>query len=287
MLYECETETIHLERQLEVQRLKKISKIYERRRQCVMNIDKFWYVVLSQHEDFAEYIKPVEYGYFEYLKDLYVTWEVAEMDSGKEQKQQEGEDHKKKIENPGNFSVTFVFDNEGNVNTVESQTITKKFWSIPNEQENSKDLNGVDAFDQETRLVSEKVDVKWPKELLTASDLEKRKSFFSLFKWTGKEKDDFNKSKTKVKGEEVVDEFDDHEYKKKTRGTLLEVEDLINLFVEDIFPNAVKYYAATQHDSLQEELEDDEESEPELEIVVDEEEEDEEEEGNNKKRRKI
>lgn len=123
----------NIDRQAEVYRIKKSQRAYFQRQRLVQNIDKFWYIVLSQHEDFAEYIRPSDYQYFEYLKDVYVQWEVADDYS----KTEVNADLEPSIDleslggNPGNFSITFQFDTDNAPNIdLESQTITKHFKTV-------------------------------------------------------------------------------------------------------------------------------------------------------------
>lgn len=124
-LYENEDAIEQLEREAEIYRLRKCQKVYKLRQSNIANIDNFWYVVLSQHEDFAEYVEPVEYKYFEYLRDVYVEWEVAVDET---------------LEKPGNFSLTFKFEG----GEFGSQVVTKRF------------------YEKDDELVSDKVAFQWP-----------------------------------------------------------------------------------------------------------------------------
>lgn len=171
-----------------------------------------------------------------------MSWDVAASDSSSS--------------NPGDFSITFEF------NALEddfpAQTIVKKFKlenidaeelakSKPKKR-NVDDSDDEDAVDEIERLVSQNVDIIWPKsyDSINPSKIEDKKtaegkknyragmkSFFGWFKWTG-----LKPAKEFPSG-----------------------EDFARLFSEDLFPYAVKYYTEAQRDGLEEE-DDSDASEP-------------------------
>lgn len=178
----------------------------------------------------------------ELIKDIYVSWNVASSDSSSS--------------NPGDFSVTFEFNALDD--DFPAQTIVKKFKLEnvdPEELAKSKpkkknldDSDDEDAGDDSERLVSENVDIIWPKsyDSINPSKIQDKKtaegkknyragmkSFFGWFKWTGR----------------------------KPAKEFPSGENFARLFSEDIFPYAVKYYTEAQRDGLEEE-DDSDASEP-------------------------
>lgn len=199
--------------------------------------------MLSQHPEFSEYIRSSDFKYLELIKDIYVTWDVSQPES--------------ESSNPGDFSITFEFNGLGD--DFPAQIIVKKFKlenidpeeiaaKSKSKKKNIDDSDDEDNADDTERLVSENVDIVWPKSYDSINPVKIQdkktpegkknyrtgmKSFFGWFKWTGRK---------------PAKEFPNG-------------EDFARLFSEDIFPYAVKYYTEAQRDGLEEE-DDSDASEP-------------------------
>lgn len=226
--------------------MRKVQKIYSKRSDFTKRLDKFWHIVLSQHPEFSEYIRSEDFKYLELIKDIYVKWDVA--------------DESNTDSDPADFSLTFDFEEaEGD---FPAQTIRKSFKIEHIDPEevasaaaaaSKKKSNNLSDDEDEVeidteRLVSEPVDIIWPKscDLINPSKITDKKtpqgkknyrtgmkSFFGWFRWTGRKP-----------GKEFP-----------SGG------DFARLFADDIFSNAVKYYTEAQRDGLEEEI-DSEASEP-------------------------
>lgn len=204
-LGDWEKEMSQVEREAEIYRIKKTQPMYAKRRSILKEIPKFWYIVLAENDDFADYISPDDLKYLEYIDDIYVYYPIVDDEAG----------HFK------DFNITVTF---GKNPYIPEQEITKKFKIVIQE-------------DGDERIVSESVEVKWPHELskinpsvikekykgkdkkdISAKDKKNyrlgMKSFFSWFNWTG---------------EKPGKEF--------RNG-----EDLATLLSEDLYLNALKYY---------------------------------------------
>ncbi len=204
-LGDWEKEMSQVEREAEIYRIKKTQPMYAKRRSILKEIPKFWYIVLAENDDFADYISPDDLKYLEYIDDIYVYYPIVDDEAG----------HFK------DFNITVTF---GKNPYIPEQEITKKFKIVIRE-------------DGDERIVSESVEVKWPHELskinpsvikekykgkdkkdMSAKDKKNyrlgMKSFFSWFNWTG---------------EKPGKEF--------RNG-----EDLATLLSEDLYLNALKYY---------------------------------------------
>lgn len=196
----------------EIYRFKKTQSIYAERRAITREIPQFWYIVLAQNDDFADHVRTEDLKYLDFVDDIYVHFDIAESD---------------KVTNYRDFSITFSFKDDSGV--VPTQTVTKHFT--------------VSTEDGEEVLHSEPVEVQWPQELAdispatirakktedgyTADEKKKyrqgMKSFFAWFEWTG------------------------HKPSKEFRSG----EDLARLILEELFPNAVRYYAeAIRNDNV-------------------------------------
>ena len=130
-LAECEQEMDVAERDAEIYRIKNTQKIYTKRSEIIKKIPNFWYIVLAENEDFAEYIRIEDLKYLEALSNIHVEYDI----NGAK---------------PRNFTLTITFETE-NQDTIKNQTIQKHF-EILNE-------------DGEEKLVSEAVEVEWPASL--------------------------------------------------------------------------------------------------------------------------
>lgn len=188
----------------EIYRIKKTQAIYHKRSDITKEIPQFWYIVLAQNDDFADYVRAEDLKYLDFVNDIYVHFDIADSDV---------------VANYRDFSITISFKDDSGV--VPTQAVTKKFQ--------------VSEKDGEEVLYSEVAAVEWPEELADISpsnvrknkksdsysaDEKKRyrdgmKSFFAWFEWTG------------------------HKPAKEFRSG----EDLARLILDDLFPNAVRYYA--------------------------------------------
>lgn len=204
-LAECEQEMDKAEIDASVYRIRKTQSIYNKRRQILTQIPRFWYIVLAENDDFPDYVTGDDLKYIEYITDIYVHYKVADSESS---------------ENPRDFSITVAFkDDENYEPLVPTQEVTKHFHSY--------------VEDGEEKLSSSPVAVDWPKELneinpalikknkgkdLSSEDKKNyrlgMKSFFSWFSWTGK----------------------------KPGKEFRNGDDLTRLIIDDLFPYAVKYY---------------------------------------------
>ncbi|KAK6871662.1 Vacuolar protein sorting-associated protein 75 [Candida tropicalis] len=166
-----------VEKEVEIHRMKKTQPMYEKRRSILKTIPKFWYIVLAENDDFADYISPEDLKFLEYIDDIYVHYPIVDGEA----------------DNFRDFDITISF---GKSKLIPQQEITKKFRTIVKE-------------DGEESITSEPVDIQWPKELskinpitikekyqgkdkkeMSAKDKMNyrlgMKSFFSWFRWTGK-----------------------------------------------------------------------------------------------------
>lgn len=200
------------EKDVEIYRIKKTQGLYDARRAITSTIPNFWYIVLAENDDFAEYVRPEDLKYLEHISDIHVHHDVA--DHGDATRYRD-------------FSINVTFgtipssDSGSDSSPVPAQTVTKKF--------------SVELVDGEDVLTSEPVDVAWPAELrdicpaiIRANKqgqytLDEKKryrqgmaSLFAWFEWTGR-----------------------RQAKEFKAG-----DDLARLIAEDLHPNAVRYYVA-------------------------------------------
>lgn len=168
-LANLEKEMDAAERDAQWYRLQKTQSIYSKRQEVVSQIPQFWYSVLVQNEDFADYVDVEDMKYLEVVLDVHVVYDDV--------------DH---------FSISISFGKDSSEdNSIQEQTVTKKFWHV--------------IEDGEDKLHSEAVSVVWPTSLTdinpteikartkgtTMSKEDKKKyrlgmkSFFSWFGWTG------------------------------------------------------------------------------------------------------
>lgn len=241
-----------LDKELEQIRLDKMQPIYRERDQYIGQIPSFWKIVLSQHSNFANFIRASDFKYIDLIDNVNVEWE-----------------------NVDNFTITIKF-NELDGDFPE-QTVSKKFRLVTIENDlksDGKDNEDDDEEEEEDeieRLVSEPVDIIWPKSydhinpnLITDKKTKEgkrnyktgMKTIFGWFKWTG-----LKPGKEFPNGDSLAE-----------------------LFSQDLYPYCVKYYTEAQRD-LEDEYSDDEELD-EIEQPLDiSEDEDEDEEHKSKKQR--
>lgn len=252
-LAECEKDMDKAERDAELYRIKKTQSIFQNRRQILINIPKFWYIILAENDDFSEYISVEDLKYLESINDIYVHYKITDTEEGQ-------------LKTPKDFTITISFKHEESDKEpmLPDQTVTKEF--------------NVFIEDGEEKLVSKAVDVEWPHELQSISPhLIKQKnsnnvknfskedkknyrlgmrSFFSWFSWTGE----------------------------KPGKEFRSGEDLTRLIIDDLFPYAAKYYTEALPGADED---DNDSSDPEeLDLSEDEEEEEEEEESRPSKKQK-
>lgn len=202
------------EREVEIFRIKKTQSIYADRRAITTTIPQFWYIVLAQNDDFADYVRAEDLKFLDFVDDIYVHFDIADSESPKHYR---------------DFSITISFNDDSGA--VPTQKVTKRFF--------------VSEENGEETISSEAVEVQWPAELseicpatirsnkngeYTADQKKKyrqgMKSFFAWFEWTGR----------------------------KPTKEFRSGEDLTRLILDDLFPNAVRYYAeALQNDQQSDE----------------------------------
>lgn len=209
-LAECEREMSVADRDVEIFRVKRTHKVFAARREILKHISNFWYIVLAENDDFAEYVSVEDLKYLEAIENIYVEYKVASID-------EPSDDDLKHFKD---FSITISFTGGSGDASVPKQSVTKYFQTV--------------IEDGEERIISKPVEVQWPVELENinpqAIKLQNKgkvltkeqrasyrlgmKSFFSWFAWTG---------------EKPGKEF--------RNG-----EDLTRLIIDDLYLNALKYY---------------------------------------------
>ena len=222
-LADTEAKVEQIDNEIEQLRIQKLGPIYRERDEYISHIPEFWKIVLSQHVNFANYIRATDFKYVDCIDRV-----TVEYDSERD-----------KI---GSFKLTFYFNEIPG--DFPKQTVTKNFKLVKVVPDDDADRDE-NEDEGEERLISEAVDIAWPKEYDSInpalikdkhSTEGKRnyrtgmKSFFGWFKWTG----------TKP-GKEYP------------HG-----DDLARLFSEDLYPYCVKYYTEAQRD-LEDEQSDDSE----------------------------
>ncbi|CUS24363.1 LAQU0S15e02806g1_1 [Lachancea quebecensis] len=237
-LSKVEDEVEKAERETELFRLKKLNPVYLQRKAAIAGVPEFWKVVLSQHSDFANYVRAADLKYIDCIRSIEVTWLCVE---------NEDADHR-------DFSVTIDF--VGIDGDFEAQKVSKNFrieHDVNKFIYRGKRTEEDDFRDEELGfLTSEPCDIKWPKSfdginpsLVTDKKTAEgkrnyrtgMKSFFSWFKWTG------------IKpGKEFPNG-----------------DGLALLISEDLYPNCTKYYTEAQIDLEEENVDEDDESDEPLE----------------------
>lgn len=74
-LADCEQKIEDKEKELEWYRLKTLMPHYEERDEIVAKIPNFWKIVLSQHDDFANYVRAADFKYIDAIQFLVVKWQ--------------------------------------------------------------------------------------------------------------------------------------------------------------------------------------------------------------------
>ncbi|AAS54012.1 AFR641Wp [Eremothecium gossypii ATCC 10895] len=76
-LAECEREREREERALEVERQRRLGPVYARRSKAIEGIAGFWGIVLTQHGEFANYVRAADWRYVEAIRRVEVEWAGA------------------------------------------------------------------------------------------------------------------------------------------------------------------------------------------------------------------
>ncbi|KAK6205117.1 uncharacterized protein RJT21DRAFT_117590 [Scheffersomyces amazonensis] len=172
-LAQWEKEMSEIDKDIEIYRIKKTQAIYSKRRDILNSIPKFWYIVLAENDDFADYIYVDDLKYLEFIDDIYIDYPIISPSTYKD------------------FTITIKFSEKNDL--IAGQTITKSFKTI--------------IEDGEERLISEPVEFEWPTDsnLINPQVIKQKnkgnknwstqdkksyrlsmKSFFAWFGWTGK-----------------------------------------------------------------------------------------------------
>ncbi|EDO19064.1 hypothetical protein Kpol_2000p29 [Vanderwaltozyma polyspora DSM 70294] len=233
-LAECELKVDAIEKDVAQYRLDKMKSVYQERDGLVNKIPEFWKIVLSQHTDFANYIRASDFTYVDCIQDVKVEWD-----------------------NVDEFKIIIKFD--GIKDDFEAQTVTKQFkrQKIIDDTKSKEDSDSDDDDDELEKLISEPVDIKWPKkyeDICPESIQDKKspegkkkyrqgmKSLFGWFRWTG-----LKPGKEFPHGDSFAE-----------------------LIVDDLYPYCVKYYTEAHRDLEDENDDSDSESEGELDLSDDE-----------------
>ncbi|KAI5962628.1 uncharacterized protein KGF55_003704 [Candida pseudojiufengensis] len=229
-LSQWEGEMNQLEINLDIHRIKTTQPLYSKRREILKEIDKFWYIVLAENDDFTDYISPDDLKYLEYIDDLYINYPIANDSIKSRDISKTGG-----ISNVKDFDLTIGFNENP---YIAKQSITKKFYFVIGDDGNPS-------------IRSESVSIQWPKELEKfnpqlikeeskgknmTSEQKKNyrigmKSFFSFFSWTGL----------------------------KPGKEFRNGEDMAWSIAFDLFVNAVKFYVVALSNSNDQDDDDDEE----------------------------
>lgn len=75
-LADCEVDVEKAEEDIDLYRLRRLEPLYARRDSIIQNIPGLWKVVLSQHDEFADYIKASDFKYVDVIKSIIVHWKT-------------------------------------------------------------------------------------------------------------------------------------------------------------------------------------------------------------------
>lgn len=84
--------------------MRKLEPLFAKRDEAIRNIPGFWRIVLSQHDEFADYIRASDFKYVDAIKSVVVKWK-----------------------DPRDYEVEIQFNCIEN--ELKEQTVTKKFIS--------------------------------------------------------------------------------------------------------------------------------------------------------------
>ncbi|SMN19750.1 similar to Saccharomyces cerevisiae YNL246W VPS75 NAP family histone chaperone [Maudiozyma saulgeensis] len=240
-----------IDKEVEQFKIRKMESAYNERDTLIEKIPSFWKIVLSQHLDFANYIRASDFKYIDAIEKITVKYASD-------------------IEKIGSFSITFHFNEIKD--DLPEQIITKKFKLVKigpkqrsdeeGEDDNTKETE-LDDIESDERLISEVCDIEWPKEYNSINpDLiedkkspegkknyrQGMKSFFGWFRWTGL----------------------------KPGKEFPHGDSLATLLSEDLYPYCVKYYTEAQRDFADEDSYSDDTSEEGIDLSEEEQDNDEE-----------
>lgn len=169
----CEEDIEVVESQIELLRLMRMKPIYEKRDQVLRKIPQFWQIVLSQHTDFANYIRASDFKYVDKISSIVVKYPKLNSED---------------LNSIQNFQIQIEFNEVPN--DFPAQSVTKEFQIIKSSDP-----------DEDDTIISEPVEIVWPTSYNSInpekiSDKKTKegkhayrtgmKSFFGWFKWTGK-----------------------------------------------------------------------------------------------------
>lgn len=228
-----------IDKEVEQFKIKKMESVYNERDTLIEKIPSFWKIVLSQHLDFANYIRASDFKYIDAIEKITVKYASD-------------------IEKIGSFSITFHFNKiEGD---LEEQIVTKNFKLVkivPEDEEKKDAESDEESAEPEETLISDVCSIQWPKEYNSinpdliedkkSSEGKKNyrqgmKSFFGWFRWTGL----------------------------KPGKEFPHGDSLATLFSEDLYPYCVKYYTEAQRDFEDEQSDSENSSEEGIELSEDE-----------------
>lgn len=186
--------------------------LYVNRDAIISRIPEFWKIVLSQHSDFANYVRAADFKYIDCIEEVKVQWEYVD-----------------------EFRIIVKF--KGIEDDFEAQTVTKTFkrQRVINDEIDSENVDYEDDVEEGELLTSEPVDIKWPKKYQHINpDLIKDKKspegkknyrqgmkcLFGWFRWTG-----LRPGKEFPHGDSFA-----------------------TLFIDDLYPYCVKYFTEAQRD---------------------------------------
>lgn len=139
-----------------------LKPIFEKRREAVKTIPRFWYTVFVVSELLADFINFEDQELLEHLVDLHVEWSEA---NGKD------------------FTISFEFEEN---EYLESLKLEKKFTY---KEKKVKDEDGEEVI--EKKYTSEPVPIKWKKGKNLIQFAKEQNSFFSWFEFVGEGPGDF------------------------------------------------------------------------------------------------
>lgn len=73
-LADCEIEVEKAENDIELYRLRKLEPIFAKRDEILRRVPNFWKIVLSQHDDFANYVRASDFKFIDAIGSLIVHW---------------------------------------------------------------------------------------------------------------------------------------------------------------------------------------------------------------------
>ncbi|CCE91811.1 Vps75p TDEL_0D02270 [Torulaspora delbrueckii] len=77
-LADCEVDVEKAEEDIELYRIRRLKPIYAKRDAIISRIPSFWSIVLSQHSDFADYIRASDFKYVDAIESVIVDWKTPQ-----------------------------------------------------------------------------------------------------------------------------------------------------------------------------------------------------------------